>query len=628
MSERLVSIAVLAATMMTACERPAERLGVEASQVVLAVGTPVVDLRADVNRNGTIDFELETEDANEEKWDATHGAIMLANIDDDSGRCRVTDDAGRPLPDRLLSDCNDAADAVVNGAEDAADLAPMAIQAWPSAPAGTVTRLILDEKVASKVRLFRRAAESFRVIDPDVPLDLADLRSGVTMGVEALDIARDLTWDGFVDVTLQVVVPDQPVWKPGTYTDTVRLRVAPVLLFHHQLPVETAFVTETSDPLSTQFTSALAAGVAAADPNMKLVRLTDEVSGDIWTQDFFESGYASMPGPNGAQRVMRVFLRDAFVAYLGNGQAWNPAFPLRKASRIVFSRFRAKDTAGVQQVDDWSQPTGVTENLNGLGNLETIPPFTHNGKSWPLGRLIRGSVSGFSPDPTFAEMTEAQRYQVPSVDVDTSWLGVGHIDETVSFIKANTPRGWILLLNDPRLAKQMLEAEVARGNGNVPMFVGKKWWPEDEASVGPSAETTISQLLANAEVMQASATAAVKVDAQLDIIKRETGLTDAEIVKVPFLHYDFMGSSVAYQPGTVNLFVLNDTMLVAPDPHGPVIGGRDIFKKQIEDALMPYGYSIRFIDNWENYHLSSGEVHCGTNATRAIPSVKWWEVTP
>lgn len=611
-------LVVVAVVLTCACSKPTERLEAGVGTVTILPGTPPIDLRADVNRNGTLELELDAEDTNEDTWDATHGAIFLANIDDDSGRCRGTDAAGRPLSDLTLPNCNDATDDVVNGDDDAADLAPLAIKAWPQAPAGTVTRLVIDQNVADNVRLFRHAGDAYQVLDPALPLALADLQAGLSISIEAKDIVRDSTlWDGIIDVTLQVVVPEQKYWKPGTYTDTVRLRVAPVLTFHHLLPVETAYASAVQrDPDSATFVTDLRAAVTAANPNITLVTPSVE---DQWTQDFFETGYASMPGPNGAQRVMRVFFRSANIE-----NPFDRNFPMRAAGRLVFTRFRGKDVAGIQQID--LQTDGDTQSLNSFGNFETIPPYTQGTKQWPLGRVLRGSVRGFAPDQSFVTMTEAQKYQEPSVNIDTSWLLVGHVDETVTFLKANTPRGWIMLANDARLAKQMLEAEVMRGNGATRMFVGKNW--VDEMGNEPPAETTISRLLANTGVMQASAEAAVKVDEQVAILKRETGLTDAEIIKVPFLHEDVQGTSLAHQVGTVNLFVIDDKTLAVPDPHGPIIDGKDLFKKQLEDALTPYGYTIRFIDDWNLYHRMAGEVHCGTNAMRAIPSTKWWEVTP
>jgi protein-arginine deiminase len=75
----------------------------------------------------------------------------------------------------------------------------------------------------------------------------------------------------------------------------------------------------------------------------------------------------------------------------------------------------------------------------------------------------------------------------------------------------------------------------------------------------------------------------------------------------------------------VNGFFINGTHFAPPDPHGPVIGGQDIFKVHLQNALQPYGYTLRWAEDWYLYHINAGEVHCGSNATRVIPSTKWWE---
>ena len=56
---------------------------------------------------------------------------------------------------------------------------------------------------------------------------------------------------------------------------------------------------------------------------------------------------------------------------------------------------------------------------------------------------------------------ESQAVQ-PPVYVDTSWLLVGHVDETISFVKTSSPRGWTILVNDPAMAKKMLQDAVDR----------------------------------------------------------------------------------------------------------------------------------------------------------------------
>jgi protein-arginine deiminase len=315
----------------------------------------------------------------------------------------------------------------------------------------------------------------------------------------------------------------------------------------------------------------------------------------------------SMPGPGGTQHVIHVNLRSA--NYESN--------LLRTAGKVVYAQLRGKDVAGVTQYDPM-HPDEM-DSLNSFGNTETIPPHSFNGEDYPLGRVLRGSNPQFYPDESFDRMVTAQGVQ-PTLFIDTEWLWVGHVDETLSFIKANTPRGWAMLLNDATLAKKMLQDAADAGYGDIPMFVGMKWWNLS------SAQATISEVLNDPEVMNSSAWAATEVDAQLTQLETATGITEADIVKIPFLHTSEMGYSIAYNPGTVNGIYLSDKDFGAPDPHGPIIDGQDIFKKQLEEALAPFGVKVHWIENWNLYHALNGEVHCGSNVTRAIPTeTAWWE---
>jgi protein-arginine deiminase len=51
------------------------------------LGSVVADLRADNNRDGVVSFTDPTEDSGEDVWNADHGAVFLANIDDDQETC-------------------------------------------------------------------------------------------------------------------------------------------------------------------------------------------------------------------------------------------------------------------------------------------------------------------------------------------------------------------------------------------------------------------------------------------------------------------------------------------------------------------------------------------------------------
>lgn len=576
----------------------AENLDVN-PQLATVVALPLVDIRADVNRDGVVDLVNLADDDGEESWDARHGAIFLANIDDDMNRCP------RSGTDMQLPLCHDASDDVVNGDDDVLDLAPLKIASWSNAPAGTSGRVRVNP--GGMTHLFRKTAAGFELFDEaTASLSTDDVRAGVELFLEGKDIIRDsAVWNGYVTVSLTVTTPEKEV------TDSVKLRVSPVMLFDHLTAPETSYVTRyPNDPDSTTFVGSLRSLLNQTLERAPLVEIAEP---DLWTEDFFETGYASMPAPGGKQHVMRVAFRSPGVRQSGPS-------PLRAAGKIVFTKLRGRDSAGAQAFTLQQDPNAET--LNSWGNTETIPPFTVGGESFPMGRILRGSVASFAPDPVMTKLLESQAVQ-PPIYVDTSWLLVAHVDETISFLKAPTPRGWVLLLNDPTLARSMLQAEADKGNGAVRMFIGKSWY-DDNYNPYP-ATATISQVLANTNVMGESARSAVEVDAQLEILKAATGIREDEIIRVPFLHKSEYGASVAYQPGVVNGYVAGDKDFIAPDPFGPVIGGKDIFKADFEQKLATIGYTVRWIDNWDLYHVNLGEVHCATNAARKIPETKWWE---
>lgn len=569
--------------------------------------TAVVDLRADNNRDGVVNLDDPADDEGEETWDKTHGAIFLANIDDDEKKCAASGN------DVDLPKCHDAADDVINGADDLLDLARLKTQPWADAPDDASARIVVSEQAASLVRLFKNdGSGNFTVFPADATLTAEELRAGVELAIEATDIVRDAAaWDGFVDLTLEVSGGETA--EGGS--DTLRMRVSPVMLHHHLQPAEQVHVAKLPYPESVAMRTDLKKAVSSAKVPGGLLELSaTSVASDQWTQDYFETGYMAMPTPEG-NHIVRVAYRSA------NVQSSSTKNPLRPAGKVVFNTFRGKDFAAIQQFD--IKHSGQMDSLNSFGNTETVPPYTLGDKSFPLGRVFRGSIKSFYPDKAFSRMIEAQSVQ-PPIYVDTSWLLVGHVDETISFIKANTPRGWVLAINDAALAKKMLEEQVAKGNGQVKMFVGKTWNNFDGTT--PSAEISIEDVLKDTDIMAKSAEAIAEVDGQLAILKKEVGLTDDEILHIPFLHMPADGYSIAYQPGTVNGVYLSDTVFGAPKPHGPVIDGKDIFEAQLEEEFAKVGVTVAFIEDWDLYHALSGEVHCGTNTTRKVDGAeKWWE---
>ena len=600
--------------------------------------TPVVELRADTNRNGTLDWNDPTEIANKNTWDATHGAIFLANIDDDQSSCPTKNSDGTLLSDVDLPKCNDAADTVVNGPNDALDLAPLGVRGWPTAPAGTSAALSADAASAPFVHFFIMRNGALTLLDwqnGDVIHDTELQAGNVTLAIEATDVVRDPgVWNGYVTVHLAMSIPGDA--GAQTLGDDVKLRVAPVVTRHQLAQEEQVFVTSfNTDPGSIAMRSTLYSdmagtgegdgGIVGTPPSNVYEIPGDEQDGpasnpanfpysDQWAQDFFEVGYMSMPAPNNKQQVITVYIRSANIFNT------DPNNLLRTAGKVVFTKFRGPDAAGLQQYDPKSDPT--MDSLNSYGNLETIPPYSLNGTNYPLGRVFRGNVSTMHPDLSFIKMMEAQLVQ-PPVYIDTSWLLVGHVDETTSFVKAPSQRGWALLLNDPALAKQMLQDQVTAGNGNVTMFTGLNWL--DNNNNPTPAQISISGVLADTSVMSESDIAAAKVSAELTVIEQATGITESDIVRIPYLHEPVQGQALAYQVGTVNgLYYAGDTF-AAPDPHGPVINNVDIFKDQMQKALATIGLKVVWVEDWDLYHRLSGEVHCGTNSRRGLlDGEQWW----
>lgn len=568
-----------------------------------AAVTPKADLRADVNRDGRVDLDDPGDDADESTWDAKHGAIFVANLDDDQEACSTVDAAGKRIPDAELAACHDAADEIVNGAEDELDLARLRVAPWPDAPDDASGELAVSAAAAGMVRLFKRTASGFEVFHPEKDaLRAAELREGVELGLEGRDIVRDADkWDGTVDVTLSVRT------SGGDATDSVRLRVAPLLFAHHLMPAEQLFASKVVAVGSKAFRD----GLRDAKEGTAITAFDELELDDQWTQDFFEVGFMSAPAVGGA-RVMQVYVRSANVH-----EPTSASFPLREAGRVVFERFRGRDRAAIVQVDLGHDQDADT--LDSFGNLETVPPIP----GFPLGRVIRGSVPHFAPDPSFQTLVASQRVQTPFF-VDTSWLEVAHVDETLSFVRAKTPLGWAMAVNDARLAKTILEGLKQAGHGDAPMFEGKKWYTDSGQAL---ATVTVSQVLDDADVMASSARAAVEVDAQIAIVKHETGLTDDAIIRVPFLHQDiYAGTSAAFQPGMVNGVYLADDVFAAPDPHGPLIDGVDPFKAATEAAFGAHGVAVRWVEDWDLYHRNLGEVHCGSNTRRRVSaSDRWWE---
>jgi protein-arginine deiminase len=333
----------------------------------------------------------------------------------------------------------------------------------------------------------------------------------------------------------------------------------------------------------------------AAETGVKLQVHKAKPPTDQWMQDTIEPGVFAFPaGANVEQARAAMFgLRRWF---------WNASARLD------------------QQVAEWLREDGVVAVVPGIarkntrlidwyGNLEVTPPHTdRNGRRFPYGRIITGKQHNLTMHPGVMKFLEAQQVQWPPIVVDISWLMVGHVDEAVNFVPAKSAAGFKVLLPSPKAARDLLDALLAGGLGDAPVF---------EKSRDATTVSALREQVAASKANLAIDDAVAGIRQQL---KNELNLVDADFVMLPVL-FEW---GMAVIPNAVNSAVVNGHLL-APAPRGPHQNGKDLFEEAIREALATCDVRVVFVDAWRAYHMSGGEVHCGTNTFRRLREPAWWK---
>lgn len=650
-------------------------LGLAGAAPAAGAARPVADLRADSDRDGRVSLRPRADDdRGEHRWRPSRGAIVLANLDDDGRRCGVAPLS--PVPDEQLAACNDGADDVVNGAADVRDMARLKTVPWKGAPSTATGRIELIGPGQARGRLFVRHGRRWQPGGRDARLDADQLERGVTLALEATDIVRDRrVWDGLMRIRLSVragrrragdvlelriapLIVQPEVFKPLqvmtspaadydriTWVERARsaVRGAPLGL-ESKASWERA-MEEMSGPMLWNYEGLAAEQQASqeqflgeldgalASTGLALRRL--DTQDDVWTQDIFESAFAAMPGPGGRPHVMQILVRSANTMRNGTELAQ------RGGGRAVFTQLRGPDVGAVQQLTPARALlpiVGVGEDtLNSTGNFSATPPYTTATHRFPNGRLVYGSVPRSRPDPAFVRMLVDQRAQ-PPIALDTSWLEVGHIDEFLAFLPADTRRGWVAVVADPAYAYRLLR-EAADSQVQPPsaaILAGLK----RVVQVGPAAAGTkpaarlAADVLADPDIRKANGRAAEAIERNLAILRKELALTDEDIVRLPVLYeplpLTLRGGVGALTPNAVNGLYAGGDLFIAPRQHGPRVLGNDLFEREIRSELGRIGIRVEFAETY--YHgtgagVGGGEVHCRTNAIR-IPTRRiaaWWK---
>ncbi|MGN9907848.1 protein-arginine deiminase family protein [Phytohabitans sp. LJ34] len=552
--------------------------------------------------------------------------VMLPNLDDDQRRCRVDPadlEALGGAVDAALAACHDAGDERVNGSRDAEDLARVFVRPTPGLSRSATGQLGVDRHAYARV--FVKRDNDFRALVPGTgTLTGEELRSGVELAVEGRDIVRDpARWDGTVLLTLTVTD------RGHRWRDDHRMRVAPLLLQHDLQPATTVFAGRPGKGTGAPwwggvigdwvpseweaFSSTLRTAAGRTGARTRFIASTEGLWQDVWWQDLFEPATASMPTVGGVQ-TMRVMIRSANVWDLPDASG-NPVRTPRPAARLLFRDLRGPDVAVVQQFGAQGHGDLLTDLRNATGNIESLPPY----RGFPQGRLVYGTSPGggeLAPDPDFIRMLVAQGQQPPVV-LDTSWLLVGHADETMHVVRATNERGWTLMVADPRLAERLLRQAHAHGAGSARLFAG----------TNAKRQPTVAELLDDPSFLAHNEAAAGHIDKQVAVMLAETGLRPDEMVRVPVLFEQIndLPLFVALTPGIPNGLSLTARDFAAPDPHGPVVDGRDLFRATTERALARGGVRVHWVEDLFWAHFGGGEVHCTTNAWRDTRGgTPWW----
>uniref|UniRef100_A0A3Q3WQK6 Protein-arginine deiminase n=1 Tax=Mola mola TaxID=94237 RepID=A0A3Q3WQK6_MOLML len=555
-----------------------------------------ISLDVDADRDGVV--EKNNPNKGSWKWGPDgHGAILLVNCDSE----------------RIYAKTPDNEQNSISRVSDLKDMSVMVLRTRGPAklPQGYKLAMHISQGDAESIRVFRpRSAEvTFLNVVCDYPLVLSsDVLtqevpylggiSEMNFYVEGLRFL-DKDFDGLISINLSVLepitagLPETPI-----FTDKVMFRVAPWIMTPNTLEPVEVFVCSTSD--NYQFLKGMRSLVAKSGYKLKICHEYMN-RGDRWMQDELEFGYIDSP-------------HHRFPVVLDSPRDGK------------LQDFPYKELLG----PDFGYVTREPENknvssLDSFGNLEVSPPVTVNGRNYPLGRILIGvafptATRGRNMTKVVQEFLWAQKVQEP-VALFSDWLYVGHIDEFMTFVPAPDRKGFRLLLASPDAAYKLFRSLQSDGHGKAKLFEGLK----DEKTV------TVDEILNNDGLRAQNNYVQSCIDWNRDVLKRELGLEDDDIIDLPIL-FKFIQAgnepvfrAVAYYPDMVNMIVLGKNLGI-PKPFGPLVNGCCALEAKMSSLMEGLGLCCYFIDDFASYHKLHGEVHCGSNVLRKMYDFKWWNL--
>jgi protein-arginine deiminase len=621
------------------------------------------------------------------------GTVVLLNNCDasdapDDDRTRPTEfvDHSKYAPDNLV--CS------INGPEDFKQLEPITVRRFRAT--GPVSlRLVNDTvgdpvKAVKKVRVFLAEGAAGApangipkvraILGPSTGTDCADdLSDKYTLSRDEVERLAGGDLRLYAEGLQFAVTARLQLFDGDTRRGDLVLQVAPFLLLPHtQPPVRNLVVQDQGEAASAAYVrdfrqlctearekskdghaGAGFPGLDQLEVQVLPVGTAGTVHGDVWIEDELQWGATQTP-----RCSMPVALHM-------NRIQWHHNYP--GLDRLV----RGLIGPGIGYFMAFNYPE--TTSLDYGGDLEVTPPT----EEWPFGRVYYGSVRGRqaaadsagrpSPDGThfcegrqislgFQEFfkrqkrhpSDARALQEP-LDLFTDWLGVGHVDEIVSFVPVTRdsahPHGFVLLWASPAKAIQLLEKVPPPKQTDARYLIEPRYLDAGlhgtqylryalahhtghDARSGYASDyghQSVEEMLEakerwggeflGSDLRGYNERVDKVVRANVDVFQKELKLIDTEIVPMPVLlanESKNTWAALALTPGLVNLSSMGRTSLM-PRPFIPA------FEDYIKATLEPLGQEPVFIDDWERYHLQAGEVHCGSNMRRQPFARKWWE---
>ncbi len=501
--------------------------------------------------------------------DARPPYVLIPNVDDDDGD-GVPDGSAPPLAVGLDDDV-------------------LQVRVFPGAklPEGAVVRAEIAEPWASSARAFVLTAspDGLRYVPTPVEVDRREFRKkGLVIGLEAADFASP---DRPPTIEVKVVFSTRE--GRTLREDEIVCGVAPFLLSSCLDPAEEVQVVGTKE--TWPFVRGLEPLVVAAGARLEVVEGAAIPDHDIWMQDAVEIGTAT-----DGSRLMHVALHGI------RGRELDAAVAKRKLGRD-FGVVKKGDFRGRQA--EW---------IDWYGNLEVSPPVTVDGRAFGNGRFYAGTQNERAMHPEIVAFLEAQGAQGPVLWLDTSWLVIGHVDETVSWVPSRVGTPFRMLVPSPRLAVEILRKAERDAPGGILNRGARR-----EGDRPGEFERPVAEALADRRLMAAQEVVQGKIDAVRRALQEGLGVADADIVEVPVLFNSdriwFPGRYFSETVNMVNGLLLGNDYIV-PDPRGPLVDGKDVLLQAVKDRLEPLGCRVVPLDCFHPYHRGGGEIHCGTNATR------------